>query len=385
MPASKARAGNRTGGPFQEKSSGRWVQVCYCGRRDAPSHKLTATSKAAVKRKYQDHQEDVQKGLNPDPPASLAVYLETYPQGRPALRARASTVDTYTRTLARVVPHVRTVTLKGFTARHAQAMFAKLLDEGYAPGTVRHTRTVLSVALNDAVRDSLVVRNVVADTDPPRDEGRAARGRWLSRVQLDHLFATAEVSGDDFWPLWTVMFFTGLRISEVLGLKWEDIDWQAASLHHQRQVLRSRGDQPRFYFDLPKGGARAMRWLPLLPQATRALRAQEALQGQQRTQATVWSIEWEGLVFTSPSGEPLYTGTVGAHFRQALAGAGLPRDIRPHDLRHSRAAYLRAQGIEMAMIADILGHADTGVTRRFYAHTDLAALRTAMEQAERRS
>ena len=154
----------------------------------------------------------------------------------------------------------------------------------------------------------------------------------------------------------------GLRQGEALGLRWQDIDFPARTLSVRKQLQRSDGE---FQLVEPKT-ARSRRTLALPNIAVVELEGHRA---RQRTERTGVGDKWKDLdlVFTRPDGGPL-DGTVVTHqFHRLLERAGLPQR-RFHDLRHSCATLLLAQGASPRVVMEVLGHSQIALTMNTYTH-----------------
>ena len=239
-----------------------------------------------------------------------------------------------------------------------------------APRTVSHIRATLRRALADAQRDGLLSRNVGGLSRPVNvpERERPVLTADQARALLD------ATRGTRYGPLWTVLVTTGLRISEALGLAWADVDLAAPAISVRYGLQRVNGEWVR----RPPKTAKGRRTIPLTPLAVVALRAQRDLQAADRG-----AVVLDGLVFTTPTGNPIHATNLLPLLRKALAAAGLPK-VGLHDLRHSCATILYAMGIPIEAIADILGHSTVRVTQDLYRHhvrafSELAA--TKMQEA----
>lgn len=228
---------------------------------------------------------------------------------------------------------------------------------GIAPLTVRHIRTTLRRALADAVRDGLAGRNAAADARPPYVESRSLV--YLSGAELRRLLdATVD---DELGPLYALAATTGLRLGELLGLEWGDI--ANGTLTVRRSLARKHGGG--WALAEPKT-KRSRRTLPLPAVAREALEAQRTRQDAARVAAgSAWQNR-DGLVFTDAVGRPLRPEAVSWAFGKATERAGVPK-VRFHDLRHSAATALLAQGVPLAVISEWLGHSGIAITANVYA------------------
>jgi integrase len=162
--------------------------------------------------------------------------------------------------------------------------------------------------------------------------------------------------------LYVIAVTAGLRIGELLGLEWKDIDLDAGTLRVRRTRSQARTGPT---FTAPKNGkGRSIR---LTGRAVEALKAHKAAQNAERLKlGDLW--EDNGLIFCTTAGRPLDFRNVGAaSFKPLLAKAGLP-DIRFHDLRHTCATLLLSRGHHPKLVQELLGHASVAMTLDRYSH-----------------
>ena len=250
-------------------------------------------------------------------------------------------------------PAFRSRLLTGLKPSDVDAYLArKRLD----PQTLRHHRATLRRALADAVRAGYLLTNPVALSRAPRMD--KPERHYLTGAQAHRLID--ETREERFWPVWTVLVTTGLRLAEALGLTWADVDLDAGSLTVRRTLVRTEG---RWAMAKPKT-RKSRRTVTLIPQAIDALREQRRRQDEDLG-STPRPIH--GLVFTSRTGEPVYGPNVLRAFERVRIAQGLPK-VTLHDLRHSCATIMLGAGVPLPVIAEQLGHSSIRVTADLYAH-----------------
>jgi integrase len=264
----------------------------------------------------------------------------------------------------RLVPELGRLRLDGLNPAHLAAAYDRLLARGLSPKSVLNTHRLLHRALSDAVRWGMLVRNPCDLEDPPRAQRPAVRA--LDADEVSRLLAAC--AGDDLGPLVTVAVLTGLRLGELLGLTWDDIDLERGELRVVRAVQRVRG---RGLVVVPKT-ASSRRLVPLPPQAVAALREQRRRQAEARLKASpAWADgNW---VFTTALGLPYHPSDVAHRFQRLLEHAGLPR-LRFHDLLHTTASLLLGEGVHPKVVASLLGHSTIQITLDTYSHVTPASL-----------
>lgn len=234
-------------------------------------------------------------------------------------------------------------------------------------------RAVLRRALNQALTWGYIARNVAILVDGPRPE--PYRGTVLTPEQGQHLLAA--VAGRRLEALYHIALLLGLREGEILGLRWIDVDFTAHTLRVEQTVQRIG---TALVVAAPKTtGSR--RRLPLPGLVEQALqRHAERMVEAQKDGGYRWNPH--GLVFPSEAGTPIEPRNLVRHFKQLLRDAELP-DIRFHDLRHSCATMLIAQGVHPRIVMEILGHSQISVTMNTYGHVLPEVERAAAEAMDR--
>ena len=252
---------------------------------------------------------------------------------------------------------------------HVQA-FLNAQRRRYSPRTVAHQLACLRTALQSAVREGSVTRNVgslVRGPHIPHSEVRP-----LSQAEAAQFLA--HVRGDSSEALYVLALHTGMRQGELLGLRWEDVDLPGAQLH-VRKALVVGG---RYLDDVKT--ERSRRTVDLSPAVVASLR--EHLRRQMVERENNPKRKEQGFVFAGPLGSPLEATSVTRRFQSLLAEAGLPRQ-RFHDLRHAAASIMLANGVLMRQVADILGHSTPTVTANVYSHLGSDAGKDVAERMER--
>ncbi|MEV6947327.1 tyrosine-type recombinase/integrase [Streptomyces sp. NPDC051172] len=243
-------------------------------------------------------------------------------------------------------------------------------EKRLSPLTVTYVHAVLKSALEHAVREDELPRNVARNvkTTAPRPR----RFQPLTASEARQLLQAA--NGDRLHALYELALRTGLRKGELLGLHWEDLDLDSgtATIHRSLQRTRSQG-----LTVLHTKTLASERRIALPTQCLSSLKIhQEEQQEERQAAGTSWADN--GLIFTTPKGRPLDPGNLTRRFRRLLHSAGL-RTIRFHDLRHSTATLLLEQGVDLVVIKELLGHAHIGVTAGVYAHVRLRLQRQAID------
>jgi integrase len=239
-------------------------------------------------------------------------------------------------------PSFGKVRLDKLTAVQVQSLYLAKLDAGLSPRTVQIIHTTLHKALKQAVTWRLIPNNVARSVDPPQAPRKEIRP--LSREQVKSLLAAAKET--ELYALYVLAVTTGMRQGELLGLKWEDVDLGRGTLQVRRTVFGGQISAPKT--------SRGKRSIALTRATVRALRGHPK------------RAEW---VFSSRVGTPIRChNLINRCWKPLLAKAGLPLDIRFHDLRHTCATLLLANGVHPKIVQEMLGHSTISITLDTYSH-----------------
>lgn len=359
------RRGNGEGS-LVRLADGRWqARLSLDGKRKA----FYATTRAEAARKLTAATRDRDKGLPVvGEKETTGVYLTRWLEAtQPTIRPRSW--DRYEElTRLHIAPTLGKVPLARLTPDQLQALYAQKLAEGLSPATVVKVHVVLRRALAQAERWGLVARNVAALVDRPRVARQEMQ--TLSPEEARKLLATAAGPGGyerQWWggePFYRLALSTGLRLGELLALRWAEVKLDDAALH-VTATLQQRTSKAAPAFTEPKTG-KSRRQVLLTAPAVDSLRRHRARQVEERLKlGSAW--EDHDLVFPNSVGSPQEASIVRRSFQALLARAGLP-DIRVHDLRHTAATLLLGRGVHPKMVSEMLGHASIAITLDLYSH-----------------
>ena len=293
-------------------------------------------------------------------PTKLTVgeYLEQWLATYVATNVRPNTAEGYTKKVrAHLIPGLGTIALTALTPAHVQAFYTERL-QGRSAITVRHLHRILHNALKTAVRWQLVGRNVADAAVAPRPQAREMRA--LDAAGVQRMLDVARSS--EHYALFHLAVFSGLRRSELLGLRWQDLDLIAGRLSVRQTLHRLT---PGEYITLAPKTAKGRRNVALSPSSVLVLRAhRERREGAAAQLGT--DIPASQLVFSHLDGAPLRPESISQAFKRLCKRAGL--EIRFHDLRHTHASLMLANGVHPKIVSERLGHATVAITLDVYSH-----------------
>ena len=229
-----------------------------------------------------------------------------------------------------------------------------------------------SKALGQAVKWQLLPRNVCQAVEAPQPSRRELRA--LSPDEANQLLSVARREETVFADAVIVAVHTGLRMGELLGLRWEDVDLEQSRLTIRRaaQYLPRRG----ILYREPKT-IRSRRIVPLGATSVNALQRARRRQLEERLLVGP-AYRDQRLVFSTALGTPIFPGNLRRAFLRMVASSGVGR-LRFHDLRHTHASLLLARGVHPKVVSERLGHSGIGITLDVYSHV----LPTLQEEAAR--
>lgn len=278
-----------------------------------------------------------------------------------------------------IFPVIGNVQLHALRPQHVQTLKSSKLKEGLSSTTVGLIQVVLHKALDDAVKQELLGRNVCDAVSPPREQ--VVEVNLLDLDQIQRFLAAAK--GHPREALFIVALATGMRRGELLGLKWQDVNFPEGSLQVRRilsraptQIARETG---KLYVEAEPKTKSGRRRIVLAGFAADALKQHRVKQDEMRRSAgDLW--EDHDYVFCTALGKHLSPGSsVLEPFKVLLKRAGLP-EIRFHDLRHSTATWLLSMGVHPKVVQEILGHSKISMTMDTYSHVLPTMQKDAMER-----
>lgn len=297
------------------------------------------------------------------------------------VRVKATTFSSYEQMVKSVIePYFRkkAVTLQGLEARHIQQFYSEKLKT-VKPNSVIHYHAVIHQALKYAMKTDLVTQNVAMKVDRPKKNDY--QPVFLDAEELQHLFEV--VKGTKLELPVLVAAFYGLRRGEVCGLKWDAIDFERGTItiRHTVTSLQVDGKTKMYAQDSAKTKS-SLRTLPLIGSFREYfMQVKEAQELNKQVCGNCYNYEYDGFVFVDELGERMRVEYLTNAFPKFLESHGLRR-MRFHDLRHSCASLLLANGVPLKHIQEWLGHSDFTTTANIYAHLDYKSKITSAQAME---
>jgi integrase len=373
---------NGEGSMYQRKSDGRWFGsiVVTVDNGEQKRRTVSAKTKESARQKLKrllDEQERFQaEGLPPiDETVTVSQLLDRWHKVIIATRRETTAIN---------YRYVIDKHLVGFVLREGRTLGSKKLalltfddvdalldakrEAGLAPSTRRLIRSILVQAINQAIKWRIVTRNEAAMSTPV--SMNRAEGRSMTAAQAKQLMNALRDAPTGC--LFMLMLMTGMRRGEALGLRWENIDLKKGVISIRQQLQRIDGQLKITEVKTEK----SRRAINLSMSMVQELKIHKLSQAKARRESAIW--QDTGFVFTSTIGTPLDPRNVAKRFDSACHKARIGK-WHPHELRHTAASLMLANGTPLQVVSSILGHASIRITSDVYGHVQAPQRKDAAE------
>ncbi|MFB3167484.1 site-specific integrase [Neobacillus sp. 179-C4.2 HS] len=234
----------------------------------------------------------------------------------------------------------------------------KLDGQGLSAQSVKHHHRLIHKALKDAVKWQFLGRNIAQAVTPPKVK-KVEMKIW-DNIQVKTFLKAAKTSA--YYPIYLTAIYTGMRRGEVLGIRWQDIDFDN-NIIYIRQSLQEVKKLGLTFKEPKSGKSRSITITTLLTKELKKLHK------QQLEFKLLFGKEYHDLdlVFAQKNGKPIQPTEMARDYRKVVDNSGLPY-IRFHDLRHTHATLMLQQGVHPKVVSERLGHSTIGITMDTYTH-----------------
>lgn len=299
---------------------------------------------------------------------SVGDYMSEWLEGYKC-NLSVTTYNTYKLMLdSRITPYFQEigVALRDLTGDEINDFYIDLRNDGLSGATAQRYHSLLHLSFKNAVKRRILVANPCNQADRPKSVQYI--GSYYNSKELKELMDCLD--GDPMRVTIILTAYYGLRRSEVLGLKWDAIDFAENKIYIRHKIIANKMNNSQIEgYDVMKTNS-SYRSLPLLPHIKDILLEEKSKQeNMQRMLRGSYNRKYIEYVCVDAVGDILKPQYVTQHFKRILEKNGL-KIIRFHDLRHSCASLLLANKVPMKMIQDWLGHSDMSTTANIYSHVD---------------
>lgn len=347
-------------GNIRKRSKGTWTLTVDLGLdpttgKRRQTYRTVKGTKKDAEAALAELVRSVETGLDFDSSRlTVGAYLEKWLEAT-RKRVKRRTIARYSELLRlHVTPIVGSLPLAKLKPLHLEKVYSSAEDKGLSKQTVLHIHRVTHTALRQAVRWQLVGRNVAEAVIPPRPDRQNLAALEPAEVGL----LVGAVAGTQLEMPTVLAIGTGMRLGEVLAVRWRDVNLKKAELRVTQTL------QITMVFDTPKTH-RSMRTVILPNFVVAALRRHRKDQNERRLRLGESWTEMD-LVIDDGSGGPMRPAVVSRQFRATTRKAGL--DLTFHGLRHGHASLMLAAGEHLKVVSEQLGHSAIGITGDLYTH-----------------
>jgi len=291
---------------------------------------------------------------------TLASYLEFWLENYAKTNLRQSTYTNHEIAVrSRLIPSLGHHELDKLTPLRVTKYLAELQKEGLSADYIKYLHSVLSKALNQAVKWQLVPKNIMEHVDPPRLIQKEIV-TWTAEQANEFL---SYAKDDKYYIAFVLAIYTGMRRGEILGLRWKDVDFEQSRISVQQTLYRPANSGIIFQEPKTKSAKRRI----AIPQfVVKELKSHRAKQNALRIQYGA-GYQDHDLVVCYDDGRPQDPRNLLRHYERIIKRSGLPY-IRFHDLRHTHATMLLQLGEHPKVVSERLGHSRVGITMDVYSH-----------------
>ncbi len=305
------------------------------------------------------HQLDTGSYMKPGK-TTLTEYLERWLADYARANLSPRGYDRYRDICQRCInPVIGNLPLTQLKAGHLQKCYSDWQKKGLSPATIRYHHAVMHKALATALKWGLVTRNVADGVEAPRIK-RSEMTVW-NEQELSTFLEAAR--GSQYHELFYLALFTGMRRSELLALRWLDIDFILGQVYVSRGLHQLKDGS--FVFTQPKS-VYSRRSIALPPSTVLLLQGYYDKQCMDATMLNT-TVKDDDLIFSTLDGQPLRPNTITRAWQSVVARSCVKR-IRLHDARHTHASLMLKQGVHPKIVQERLGHGSIQITLDTYSH-----------------
>ena len=323
-------------------------------------------------------EKECKEGVTSDSRQKFAAYCDYVIGLKEQRGTKHSTIMLYKHLTERIYPAIGHIKLRELRADHLNDLYSALSKDGLNKrnGGKLSTKTILehhrliSTVLEQAVKEGLVPFNVASRATLPKAEHKEVN--YFQPEQVAAIRDALEREPMKWKTLVHLLLITGARRGEVLGLKWDKVDFEGNRIYICNSILYA--PDVGIYESTPKT-ERSQRYVALPPETMQLLRQYRAWQAGERLRLGEY-YQNQNFLFTQDNGKPMHPDSVTEWLKRFSKRHDLPH-INPHAFRHTMASMLYFNGADSVSISKRLGHAQVSTTANIYAHV--------MEEADQRN
>ncbi len=314
-------------------------------------------------------EKECREGITTDSRQKFGPYCEYVIKLKEERGAKHSTISSYKDLAARITPVIGHIRLKDMRPDHLNDLYSSLAQDGQnkktggklsAKSILEHHR-LISAVLEQAAKEGLVSFNVASRATLPKAERKEVN--YFQPEQVAAIREALELEPLKWKTLVHMLLITGARRGEILGLKWQEVDFDRNQIHICNNILYRSGRG--IYEDTPKTTT-SNRYIVLPAETMQLLRQYRTWQNEERLRLGEYH-QYQGFLFTQENGNPMHPDSITSWLTKFSKRHGLPH-INAHAFRHTMASMLYFNGVDSVSISKRLGHAQVSTTADIYAH-----------------
>ena len=323
-------------------------------------------------------EKECKEGLTSDSRQKFAAYCDYVIDLKEQRGVKHSTIVRYKELTSRIYPQIGHIKLRELRADHLNDLYTQLGQEGQnkrtggklSAKTILEHHRLISTVLEQAAKEGLVPFNVASRAMLPKAEHKDVN--YFQPEQVAAIRDALEQESMKWKTLVHLLLITGARRGEVLGLKWDKVDFDGNRIYICNSILYS--PDIGIYESTPKT-ERSRRYITLPAETMQLLRQYRNWQASERLRLGEYYVN-QNFVFSQDNGNPMHPDSVTDYLKKFSKRHDLPH-INPHAFRHTMASMLYFNGVDSVSISKRLGHAQVSTTANIYAHV--------MEEADQRN
>lgn len=314
-------------------------------------------------------EKECREGLTADNRMKFQEYCEYVINLKEQRGIKAKTIATYRMLAQRIYPYIGHLKLKEIRVDHLNTLYTALEAPGtnktnggsLSAKTVLEHHRLISTVLEQAVKEGLVPFNVATRADPPKVKRKEVT--YFQSEEVTAIASALETEPIKWRTLVHMYLITGARRGEILGLKWDKVDFKGNRIYICNNImyLPDRG----IYEETPKTES-SIRYVSLPSETMQLLKQYRRWQIEEILKLGEY-YERNNYVFSQDNGKPMHPDSVTTWLNRFSKRHNLPH-INPHAFRHTMASMLFYNGVDCVSISKRLGHAQVSTTANIYAH-----------------
>lgn len=375
---------------FSQRPDGRYMaRFTHCGTRyTLYDMNLNKLKEKVLAKKYELEHHSYSKSVKLTVDEWFDIWFESYYKDSVKPSTATTIKNAYEKRIRK--SNVGNMKIEAVKNGIIVEFYKELSADGYATPTIKTVHSILKMMFETAIRNEMVAQNptngaISALRTPEKEERRV-----FSKKELETFFEYLknDLVYSRYLPFYVVGFNTGMRVGELTGLTWDDIDFENGLIHVERTLYfqRNVGDaKARFHVSTPKT-INANRTIPMLPEVKKALEEQKKIQDMMKFQGDYREMSVDGIsnfVFTTRTGTPRKENDawkIGKRIvkkmnekeekkaREENRDPEFFNDFYPHTMRHTFTSMCVEKGMSPVVLAKILGHSSVRTTLDIYTH-----------------